>query len=170
MATGTNSANQNMVMSVESLIIGGTAVTATAAEINAATDRSANTVVVAAGGGAVTPLTGGGTYLIPLVTANVTMTLPATPTLGEKHELIFSGTAADAEDWVITAAAFFIGSPAFFDVGGTNAVVYANGSTHNTLTVNNPAGGTRLLFVGDGTNWVAGGMVSSADAHAFSAV
>lgn len=34
MATGTNSANQNMVMSVESLTIGGVAVTATAAELN----------------------------------------------------------------------------------------------------------------------------------------
>jgi hypothetical protein len=35
MATGTNSLNQNMVMSVESLKVGGTAVTATAAELNA---------------------------------------------------------------------------------------------------------------------------------------
>lgn len=146
-------------------------VTATAAEINAAADRSANTTAVAAGGGAVTPLTGGGTYLIPLVTSNVTMTLPATPTLGEKHKLVFVGTAADAEDWVITAAAFFIGGVAHVDIGGTTeAAIYANGSTHNTLTVNNPAAGTAVTFIGDGTNWTATGMVSSADAPAFSAV
>jgi hypothetical protein len=35
MSTGTNSANQNMVMSVESLVIGGVALTATATELNA---------------------------------------------------------------------------------------------------------------------------------------
>ena len=150
--------------------LGATAVTATAEEINAAADGSANTVAVAAGGAAVTPLAGGGTYLIPLVTANVTMTLPATPTLGEKHKLVFIGTAADAEDWVITAAAFFKGGVAFFDVGGTNAAVYGNGSTENTLTVNNPAAGTEITFIGDGTNWTVTGMVSSADAPAFTAV
>jgi hypothetical protein len=145
-------------------------VTATAAELNAAADRSANTTVVAAAGGAVTALTGGGTYLIPLVTANVTMTLPATPTLGEKHRFVFTGTAADAEDWVITAAAFFKGGLGFFDVGGTNAAVYANGTTHNTLTVNNPAAGTDFTVIGDGTNWTLAGYASSADAPAFSAV
>ena len=141
-------------------------VNATAAEINAAADRSANTVVVAAGGGAVTALTGGGTYLVPLVTGNVTFTLPAA-TLGEKHRFLFIGSAADAEDWVITSPSLFVGGPAFFDVGGTNAAVYANGSTHNTLTVNNPAAGTDITFIGDGTNWAVVGYASSADAPAF---
>lgn len=124
---------------------------------------------VAAAGGAVTPTEGGGTYLIPLVTANVTMTLPA-PTAGEKHKLVFVGSAADAEDWVITSPELFIGGPAFFDVGGTNAAVYADGATHNTLTVNNPAAGTEITFIGDGTNWAVTGTVSSADAPAFTAV
>lgn len=152
----------------DSFYVGGTEVTASAAEINAAADQSANTVAVASAGGAVTPLTGGGTYMIPLATANVTMTLPAA-TLGEKHKLVFVGSAADAEDWVITSPSLFIGGPAFFDVGGTNAAVYANGSTHNTLTVNNPAAGTEITFIGDGTNWVVTGMASSADTPAFSA-
>lgn len=142
-------------------------VTATAAEINAAADGSANTVVVAAGGAAVTPLVGGGTYLVPLVTANVTMTLPAAA-LGEKHTFRFIGSAADAEDWVITSPTLFVGGPAFFDVGGTNAAVYANGSSHAVLTVNNPAAGTEITFIGDGTNWAVTGLVSSADAPAFS--
>jgi len=141
--------------------------TATAAEINAAADGSANTVVVAAGGAAVTPLAGGGTYLVPLVTANVTMTLPAA-TLGQKHTFRFIGSAADAEDWVITSPTLFVGGPAFFDVGGTNAAVYANGTTHAVLTVNNPAAGTEITFIGDGTNWAVTGLVSSADAPAFS--
>lgn len=134
-----------------------------------ASQIQASSVAVAAAGAAVTALTGGGTYLIPLVTANVTMTLPAA-TLGEKHKLVFVGSAADAEDWVITSPTLFIGGPGFFDVGGTNAAVYANGSTHNTLTVNNPAAGTEITFIGNGTDWAVTGFVSSADAPAFSAV
>lgn len=139
---------------------------ATVAELNVAADGSANTVVVAAAGAAVTALAGGGTYLVPLVTANVTFTLPAA-TLGEKHKFVFIGSAADAEDWVITSPTLFVGGPAFFDVGGTNAAVYANGSSHAILTVNNPAAGTEITFIGDGTNWAVTGTVSSADAPAF---
>jgi hypothetical protein len=141
-------------------------VTATATEINAAADGSGNTVAVAAGGAAVTALTGGGTYLVPAVTANVTMTLPAA-TLGEKHKFVYVGAVADAEDWVITSPTLFIGGPGFFDVGGTNAAVYANGSSHAILTVNNPAAGTEITFIGNGTNWAVTGFVSSADAPAF---
>ena len=179
MATGNVTLHQNEVVYAESLNIGGTAVTssaaelnimdgvtATAAEINAASDRSANTVAVAAGGAAVTALTGGGTYLVPAVTANVTMTLPAA-TLGEKHKFVYVGAVADAEDWVITSPTLFIGGPGFFDVGGTNAAVYANGSSHAILTVNNPAAGTDITFIGNGTNWAVTGFVSSADAPAF---
>ncbi len=142
-------------------------ITATAAEINAAADLSANTVVVAVGGSTVTPLVGGGTYLIPLVTANVTMTLPAA-TLGEKHRLCFIGSAADAEDWVITSPTLLVGGFSHFDVGGTSAAAYANGTTHTIVTVNNPAAGTDITFIGDGTNWACTGQVSSADIHAFS--
>jgi hypothetical protein len=129
--------------------------------------RQANTSVVAAGGAAVTALVGGGTYMIPLVTANVTITLP-TPTLGQQHRFVFIGSAADAEDWVITSPTLFVGGAAHFDVGGTSAAVYANGSSHNIVTINNPAAGTDITFIGDGTNWAMTGMVSSADAHAFS--
>jgi hypothetical protein len=144
--------------------------TATAAEINAVADNSARTTIVPAGGAAVVLPAGGGVVLVPLVTANVTATLPAATTAGMQYKFVFIGSAADAEDWVITSPSLFLGGPAHFDVGGTSAVVYANGTTHNTLTVNNPAGGTEITFIADGTNWAVTGMVSSADAHAFSAV
>jgi hypothetical protein len=144
-------------------------VTATASELNAAADGSGNTVAVAAGGAAVTALTGGGTYLVPAVTANVTLTLPAA-TLGEKHTFVYVGGVADAEDWVIASPTLFIGGPGFFDVGGTNAAVYANGTTDNRLTVNNPAAGTTITFIGNGTNWAVTGFASSADAPAFTTV
>ena len=144
----------------------GTTLGATVVELNAAADGSANTAVIAAGGAAMTVLTGGGTYMIPLVTANATITLP-TATLGQKHRFVFIGSAADAEDWVITSPTLFVGGVGFFDVGGTNAAVYANGSSHLVLTVNNPAAGTDITFIGDGTNWAVTGIVSSADAPAF---
>src|SRR5688500_10483850 len=85
-------------------------VTATAAEVNAAADGSTNTVVVAAGGGAITLPTGGGTVIVPLLTSNATATLPV-PTVGAKYSFVFVGTAADAEDTIITSAAtsFFVG-------------------------------------------------------------
>lgn len=148
-------------------------VTATAAEINAAADVSANTTVVAAAGGAVTLPTGGGTVIIPLVTSNVTTTLPATPTKGETYMFVYNGTAADAEDWVLTAAAFFKGGVVWLDedsAGVEVASVYANGTTHNTFTVNNLNAGTCFYVIGDGTTWTITGTVVSADTPAFSAV
>ncbi len=148
-------------------------VTATAAEINVAADISANTVVIAAGGAAMTLPTGGGTIIIPLITANATATLPATPTKGESYRFIYNGTAADAEDWVLTAAAFFKGGLVWLDedsAGVEVASVYANGTTHNTLTVNNLNAGTDFTVIGDGTTWTIVGTVVSADTPAFSAV
>jgi hypothetical protein len=147
--------------------------TATAAEINGAADLSTNTVVVPAGGAAVTLPTNGGTIIIPLVTANVTATLPATPTAGLTYKFVFVGSAADAEDWVITAAAFFAGGVVWMEedsAGVEVASIYANGTTHNTLTVNNPAAGTYVECIGNGTNWCLNAMIVAADTPAFSAV
>lgn len=156
-------------LAAQSTMLGS--LTATAAELNRAADISTNTQVVAAGGAAVTPNADGSTILIPAVTANVTMTLPATPTLGLRYDLFYVGGATDAEDWVITAAAFFAGGVSW-NTHGTPDIepVYSNGSTHNTLTVNNPAAGTTLTFVGNGTNWCVCGAVYAANTPAFSAV
>ena len=145
-------------------------VTATAGELNAAADLSANTVVIAAGGAAMTLPTGGGTVIIPLITANATATLPATPTKGETYRFIYNGTAADAEDWVLTAAAFFKGGVVWLDedsAGVEVAAVYANGSSHTTFTLNNPNAGTDITVIGDGTTWTIVGTVVAADTPAF---
>lgn len=147
------------------------ALAATAAEINGAADLSTRTVVVPAGGAAVTLPTNGGVVMIPLITANATATLPATPTAGLTFTFIFFGTAADAEDWVLTAAAFFKGGVCWLDedsAGVEVASIYANGSSHTTFTMNNPAAGTRIDVMGDGTNWCITGMAVSADTPAFS--
>jgi hypothetical protein len=145
-------------------------VTATAAELNAAADVSANTVVIAAAGAAMTLPVGGGKIIIPLITANATVTLPATPTKGETYMFMYNGTAADAEDWVLTAAAFFKGGVVWLDedsAGVEVASVYANGTSHTTFTVNNPNAGTLFYVVGDGTTWTVCGTVVAADTPAF---
>lgn len=147
--------------------------TATAAEINGSSDLSTRTTVVPAGGAAVVLPANGGVVLIPLVTANVTCTLPATPTAGLTYKFVFVGSAADAEDWVLTAAAFFAGGVVWMEedsAGVEVASIYANGTTHNTLTVNNPAAGTYVEVIGNGTNWCLNSMIVSADTPAFSAV
>lgn len=169
--SGTHSEHQNERVKINTLMLGTTDITATAAEINAAADLSANTQLVAAGGAAVTLAAAGGTVLVPLVTANVTATLPATPTLGLRYDFYFVGTATDAEDWVLTAAAFFSGGLAW-NTHGTPDIepVYANGSTHNTLTVNNPAAGTTVTIIGNGTTWSVTGTAVAANTPAFSAV
>ena len=154
-------------------ILAGAGITATVAEINGGVDLSVRTTVVPAGGAAVVLPSGGGTVLIPLVTANVTCTLPATPTAGLRYDFIFIGSAADAEDWVLTAAAFFAGGVCWLEedsAGVEVASIYANGTTHNTLTINNPAAGTVVTCIGTGTLWGLTAMVVAADTPAFTAV
>lgn len=127
---------------------------------------------VAAAGAAVTLPAGGGTILIPLVTANVTVPLPA-PVEGVQYSFVFVGSATDAEDWVLSCPAdtLFIGGLAWLTHGTPDIEpVYANGSTHNTLTVNNPAAGTRVDVIGDGTSWAVTGFAVAANTPAFSAV
>jgi hypothetical protein len=141
---------------------------ATPAEMRQA---NTNTTVIAAAGAAMTLPTGGGTTIIPLVTANATATLPVTPTLGLTYRFIYNGTSADAEDWVLTAAAFFKGGVVWLDedsAGVEVAAVYGNGSTHTVFTVNNPNAGTDIWVIGDGTTWTITGTVVAADTPAFS--
>lgn len=148
--------------------------TATAAELNAAADNDGNTVIGVAGGGAVTVPSGGGKVIIPLTTANTTVALPV-PSEGLEYEFIWVGTAADAEDTIITTAAtsFFVGGLTSL-ISGTADItpVYANGTTHNTLSVLNPDGGSWVKLVGiSATQWaVYGNAVSVATAPTFTAV
>lgn len=132
------------------------------------------TIVVPAGGGAVdlTAMPNGGRVLIPLVTSNVTSTLPS-PTAGLEYEFIFIGSAADAEDWVIScpATVLFAGGVEHL-VTGTADIdpEIANGSTENTLTVNNPTVGTAVRFIGTGTAWGVTGFTCGVNIAVFSAV
>jgi hypothetical protein len=138
------------------------------------TSQLQNVIVVPAGGAAVdlTAIPEGGKVLIPLVTANVTATLPA-PTAGLTYEFIYFGSAADAEDWVIScpSAVLFQGGIEHL-VTGTADIdpEIANGSTENTLTVNNPTAGTYVIFIGTGTAWAVTGTTYGVNIAVFSAV
>jgi hypothetical protein len=124
---------------------------------------------VPAGGAAVdlAALPSGGTILIPLVTANVTTTLPAATTTGLTFEFVFAaGATADAEDWVITSPSAYIGGLVWMTSGTPDIELVAAATT--IMTINNPNAGTRVKVVANGTTWVVMGTVMSANTPAFS--
>lgn len=123
---------------------------------------------VPAGGGVVdlSALPSGGVILIPLVTANVTTTLPAATTVGLAFEFIFAaGATADAEDWVITSPSAYIGGLVWTTSGTPDIELVAAATT--IMTVNNPNAGTRVKVIANGTTWVVTGSVMSANTPAF---
>jgi hypothetical protein len=143
----------------------GTAITATADEINLAADISARGPVVIPAASttyAVLATNSGRIHLIENLTASCTFTLPAA-SAGLTFEFWGGGAAADGENWIfVPTAGFFIGGLLHADVGGTTAALYSNGSSNDVFTVVTPAGGTNVKFISDGTNWYVNGTLSSA--------
>lgn len=145
-------------------------VTATAAEINAAADVSGRLVnVTDAASYTVLAADSGKPHIIPNFTATCTIALPAAAS-GLEYEFISKAIAADAQDWKIQSPGNFLGGVLFLDTddpADTVIAVFPNGSSNDFLNVVTPSGGTRLKFVCDGTNWIAGGIVVSATTPAF---
>lgn len=114
-------------------------------------------------------------HLVANVSADRTFTLP-TPADGLIVEFVATLGAADGHDWIITSGSdtnFFLGAVTHLDTdadaaGDEVVSVAANGSSNSVLQVNLPAGGTKVRFICDGTNWTAEGVVVSATAPAFS--
>lgn len=180
MSTGNNTANQNMIAYFENIGLGGgpgvgTLLTATAAQINAAAAPASRFVSVPdAASYTILAADSGKTHILPDFTSTCTLTFPAA-SAGLEYTFIGGGSAADAQNWVFTApaGAFLRGGVMHADLdSGTGAdeivAVYANGSSHLTLTVTTPAGGTSLYFICDGTKWVMNGTVNSNTAPAAS--
>jgi hypothetical protein len=102
-------------------------------------------------------------HIVPALTANCTITLPAAAA-GLYYEFWGGHNAADAEEWIfVPTAGFFIGGLLHADVGGATAALYSNGSSNDVFTVVNPAAGTNVKFISNGTNWYVNGTLSSAD-------
>lgn len=172
---GTQSIWQGENVKVNTLTIGGTQVTATAAEINAAADVSARLVsltdttaytVLAANSGKV--------HVIPNLTGDLTLTLP-TAAAGLEYTFRYSGVAADAQDWLIDATSntnFFLGGVVHLDTDAGSAgdevvPVAGNGSSNSKLNVLVPDVGTEVRLICDGTNWHLCGQVVGATAPTF---
>jgi hypothetical protein len=102
-------------------------------------------------------------HVVPDLTADCTITLPAAAA-GLRYEFWYGGAAADTADWIIVpTAGFYIGGVVHQDLDGdTDAPVYSDGNSNDVFTVLVPEAGTRVTFVSDGTNWYVTGNVASA--------
>lgn len=140
------------IIDVDTLKIGGTTVTATAAEINQACDESANTEIVTATN-VITASESGKTFFLNSATEFVS-TLPA-PALGLRFKFIVTAAPAAASYTVVAAAAATIirghvltsqdaGGTADSETTGVNALTFVDGKA---------VVGDWAEFVCDGTNY-----------------
>lgn len=113
-------------------------------------------------------------HVMPNLTADITITLPAAAK-GLNFKFMYGGAAADAQDWIINTAAttsLFKGGVVHLDTdagaGGDEVVpVYADAADDDTFTVLTPEAGTEVELVSDGTHWYVNGRVVSATAPTF---
>ena len=116
----------------------------------------------------------GKVHIMPNLTADCTITLPAAED-GLAYKFIYSGTAADAQDWIIATAAtteLFLGGLIHLDTDAAGAgievvVVDGDASNDDTLTVLTPEAGTEVSLVSNGTSWYVSGMVASVTVPTF---
>lgn len=157
------------------LEIGGTALTATMAEINSAADVSGKVVSVAdAATYTVLAANSGKTHIMPNLTASCTISLP-TASAGLEYKFIYGAVAADAQNWVIDTGSdtnFYLGGLVHLDTDAGSAgdeVVSAvgDGDSNSKLTVVTPDAGTEVSLICDGTNWYLSGVVNSASIPTF---
>ncbi len=141
MATGNHTLHKNEVVYAESINLGGTAIDATAAEINAAADKSANAVIAANGDTlAVTQELHAGKVVAFGKLAGTVVTLPAATGTGDIYRFVISIAATTNANIIKVAASpgtdVMVGSmniQADADAAGTS-VVHLAGATADTMT------------------------------------
>lgn len=151
-------------LNVDTLTLGGTAitstaaelnitdgVTATAAEINMAADTSANTEIVAATN-VITAAESGSTYFLNSATEFVS-TLPA-PALGLRYTFIVSAAPSGASYTVVTTDSANIIKGLQNSVAGDAG---DNGTADDTITFvdGQAVAGDKVEVISDGTSWFA---------------
>jgi hypothetical protein len=101
-------------------------------------------------------------HVVPDVTADITVTLPAAAS-GLTYEFIYGGAAADAQNHIfVPTAGFYIGGVTFHDSqADATTAVYSDGNSNDVFTIVTPAAYT-VKFVSNGTNWYVTGNVQSA--------
>ena len=104
-------------------------------------------------------------HVCPDLTADITITLPAEER-GLSYEFWYGGTAADAQDWLITSGSdtnYFIGGLVHSDSDGElTATVDSDNNSNSKLSILTPHGGTMVKMVCDGVVWYVNGHVVSA--------
>ena len=114
----------------------------------------------------------GVTHYLPDLTADIVITLP-TPKAGLWFEFMYTGAAADAQDWLLDTGSdtnYYKGGVLFVDTDAGDAadeasVVRSDGNSNSKFSVQTPECGTRVrIECADGTHWNICGTVSSATA------
>lgn len=110
-------------------------------------------------------------HIILEQTSSITLNLPVIAA-GLSYKFVMGGVATEAQNWVIVATtpSFYNGGIAWTDLNDAEsnlAVVYANGTSHLTLTVTTPAAGTEIEIYSNGTEWFVHGTVISDSTPAF---
>lgn len=103
--------------------------------------------------------------------SSITLNLPVIAA-GVSYKFVMGGVATEAQNWVIVATtpSFYNGGIAWTDLNDAEsnlAVVYANGTSHLTLTVTTPAAGTEIEISSNGTEWFVHATVISDSTPAF---
>lgn len=110
-------------------------------------------------------------HYFPDFTSTCTATLPS-PKAGLWFEFVYSGVAADAQNFVITTGSdtnYFIGGVTFID-HDTDVVapVFPDGNSNSKLTLVTPAAGTVIrVESANGTLWIVSGFAASATVPTF---
>jgi len=120
-------------------------------------------VVTDAAAYAVLAADSGNLHVVPDVSQNTTMTLPAAAA-GLNYEFIYGGAAADASNHIFVpqATEFFIGGVTFHDAqADATTSVWSDGNSNDVFTLVTP-GTYRVKFVSDGTSWYVTGEITGA--------
>lgn len=110
-------------------------------------------------------------HIILEQTSSIQLDLPVIAA-GLSYKFVMGGVATEAQNWVFVATtpSFYNGGIAWTDLNDTEsnvAVVYANGTSHLTLTVTTPAAGTEIEVYSNGTEWFVHSSVISDSTPAF---
>jgi hypothetical protein len=158
MATGNKTAHQNQVLYAESLVLNGTALTATAAELNQAADISGNTLAITAIK-AVGAEESGMTFFINNATGFAT-TLPA-PAVGLRYTFISKLSNTSGNHTIVTTSSANIIKGFATNAAGALVTPLSDGDTIS-FVANQSVAGDQVTVVSDGTSWFMSGFAQVA--------
>ena len=111
----------------------------------------------------------GRTLVVPAITANRTITLPA-PVAGSHFKFIYGGAAEEAENLIIITPGnsnYFIGGIVHTDSNADNVSVYSDGNSNSSLTLTDFGCFEINILAKDSTNYFIWGYAEGVDPPAF---